>query len=229
MFQGLLNLLYPRVCAGCHCLLEDRDREICSRCEGSFDRFSTCGASSDAVREALGRSRSERTPLAAAFALYRFHRNDVLRTVLHQMKYEGVYRLGEFFGARLGDFVAQGGVGDTGVAVVPVPLHRLKKIERTYNQSEVIARAAASVLRLPVRDDLVVRRRYTLSQAGLTPVERRRNVLGAFASSGKTVPESVLLIDDVMTTGSTVAAVMDALETAGVSRISLAVVALATA
>lgn len=229
MLDGLLNLLYPRVCAGCHCLLEDRGEEICSRCENSFDAFFESRVSSDAVREAFGKSRPERTPPDAAFALYRFHSNDTLRAILHRMKYDGVYRLGEFFGTRLGEFVAQGRETGEERVVVPVPLHRLKKIERTYNQSEVIAQAAASVLRWPVRDDLVVRRRYTRSQAGLTPAERRRNVLGAFVPSGKPAPESVLLVDDVMTTGSTVASVMDALETAGVSRISLAVVALAAA
>ncbi len=229
MLEGLLHLLYPDVCAGCGRLLEEEEKEVCKSCTRSFDAFSGFGASEAALFEALRRSHPECPPPGSACVLYRFHKSDRLQDILHRMKYGGVFRLGVFFGRRLGEMVADGGRTPGFDAIVPVPLHRLRRIERTYNQSEVIARAAASVLGGEVRTDLVLRRKDTLPQAGLSPVRRKRNVADAFVPSGRPAPRSVLLVDDVLTTGSTAVAVMQALETAGAGHVSLAVVALATA
>ena len=229
MLEGLLHLLYPNVCAGCERLLEEGEEEVCKNCTTSFDAFSGFEASEAALLETLRRSHPEYPPPGSACALYRFHKDDRLQGILHRMKYDGVFRLGAFFGKRLGEMVVGSGRMPGFDAVVPVPLHRIRRIERTYNQSEAIACAAASVLGGKVRTDLVFRRKYTMPQAGLSPMRRKRNVADAFVPSGKSVPRSVLLVDDVLTTGSTAVAVMRALETAGVGRVSLAVVSLATA
>ncbi|MCW8819783.1 MAG: ComF family protein [Ignavibacteriaceae bacterium] len=227
MRDDILHLFYPRVCPGCGSQLYADAEGICPECISAFDAFGDADASGYAIMELFRRNYPDDTLSGKAWALYRFHKNDRLQRVIHAMKYEGVSSLGKVFGRFLGEMIAGCGGDDLYSCVVPVPLHRLKVFDRTYNQSEIIARSVASVLRKDFRNDLVVRKKYTRSQAGLSWQERLRNVRDAFEPSGRAVPKSILLVDDVLTTGATVSAVKNALESEGAEHISLATIALA--
>lgn len=227
MLDEVLHIFYPRICAGCDALLAEGEREICRDCIVSFDRFSDAEAADRAVKNVFMHNFAAGDIPQKALTLYRFHKNDRLRKVIHAMKYEGVYRLSSLFGTLLAEMIGGSLIAGHCDCIVPVPLHKLKVIERTYNQSEIIARSLGAALGKDVRVDLVTRTKYTESQAGLSPRERLRNVGNAFAPSGNAVPENILLVDDVLTTGSTVAAVMQSLKSAGASNISLATIALA--
>lgn len=109
-------------------------------------------------------------------------------------------------------------------AIVPVPLHWRKRWQRGFNQSELLARGIARKWGLPVVNALR-RRRYTSAQAGLSNTGRRKNVAAAFAHRRRVKGQRVLLIDDVLTTGSTAAACARALRDAGALRIAVATVA----
>jgi ComF family protein len=109
-------------------------------------------------------------------------------------------------------------------AIVPVPLHWRKRWQRGFNQSELLARGIARKWGLPVVNALR-RRRFTSAQAGLTNTERRKNVAAAFASLRPLEGQRILLIDDVLTTGSTAAACARVLRAAGAARIAVAAVA----
>jgi len=135
------------------------------------------------------------------------------------------------------------------LALVPVPLHRRRHAERGFNQAEAIARHAGRWLGLPVRTDWLQRARATLPQTALRGAERRRNLVDAFrampalraalsaqragaaadvsagASAGPRSPGRVVLIDDVLTTGATVAAARAALVDAGVPTVQVWTVA----
>jgi predicted amidophosphoribosyltransferase len=107
-------------------------------------------------------------------------------------------------------------------AVTWVPLHASRRRGRGFDQGETIAHSVAQALGLPVRSDLIRRARATSPQATLGRIERARNVEGAFAprlNPGEKAPERVLLVDDVATTGATLAAAASALRAAGVTRI----------
>lgn len=227
MLDEVLHLFYPRVCAGCNALLDEGEREICHECIVSFDRFSDADAADRAVKQVFRRTFAADDGLQKAWTLYRFHKNDRLQKVIHAMKYEGVYRLGSVLGELLAEMIGDSVIAARSDCIVPVPLHQLKVIERTYNQSELIARSLGVALGKDVRVDLVARKKYTRSQAGLSPRERLRNVENAFTASGNAVPGNILLVDDVLTTGSTVAVVMRSLKSAGASNVSLATIALA--
>lgn len=103
--------------------------------------------------------------------------------------------------------------------VVPVPLHGRRLAERGFNQAEVIAQHFATLSGLPVSRDLT-RKRYTKPQAQLDPEARRKNLSGAFMWKGERVRGRVLLIDDVCTTGSTLAECARVLKEAGAKEIS---------
>jgi predicted amidophosphoribosyltransferase len=107
-------------------------------------------------------------------------------------------------------------------AVTWVPLHPSRRHGRGFDQGEVIGRAVAEALGVPLRPDLIRRVRRTSAQAALGRVERARNVEGAFAPRNppaRAVPERLLLVDDVATTGATLEAAALALRTAGVARV----------
>ena len=108
--------------------------------------------------------------------------------------------------------------------VLPMPLHASRQRERGYNQAEVLARAFANLQGLRMRGDLLERTRATEAQTRLSREERRRNVAGAFALTSHAAAEAVkgrhiLLIDDVTTTGSTLAAAAEPLRAAGATSI----------
>jgi ComF family protein len=140
---------------------------------------------------------------------------NTLRELIHLFKYGRVRPLS----GRLGELIASAIPRDQAFdVVVPVPLHWRRRIERGFNQSELLARAVAR--RYGLRTVNAVRRkRSTAAQAGLSNTRRRSNVAGAFvvAGKGKAAVEGrrVLLVDDVMTTGATLAACAAALKRAG--------------
>ncbi|WP_114239521.1 ComF family protein [Dyella sp. C9] len=106
--------------------------------------------------------------------------------------------------------------------IVPMPLHRARLRERGYNQAIELARPLARDLKLPLRHDLLQRTRATQAQTELGALARRRNVRGAFAvRDGTAIPAHVALLDDVMTTGATLAEAARCLRRAGVQRVDL--------
>ncbi|HYV37327.1 MAG TPA: ComF family protein, partial [Gemmataceae bacterium] len=115
--------------------------------------------------------------------------------------------------------------------VVPVPLHWWRRWQRGYNQSDALARALANTLNVPCHAYGLRRLRATKMQTSLSPTSRRENMRGAFVAR-RTVPlsgKSVLLVDDVMTTGSTAHEAARALRKAGAERVILAVLGRAEA
>ena len=150
-----------------------------------------------------------------------------LREMLHLFKYGGVKTMA----GPLGEFLVAALPRDERFdAVVPVPLHWLRRRRRGFNQSELLAREIGSHTNLPVWGALR-RARRTSAQAGLSNTARRKNVGGAFLpASAKLLRldlrgKRILLVDDVLTTGSTAAACAAALKRAGAVRVSVLTVA----
>lgn len=114
-------------------------------------------------------------------------------------------------------------------AVTPVPLHRWRLLRRRYNQAAEIARPLAREAGLDFLPDALLRLRDTGTQGGRSAAGRRRNVAGAFAvrpaTRARIEGRSVLLVDDVLTTGATAHACARALKAAGAARVDLAVIA----
>ena len=147
----------------------------------------------------------------------------LLREWIHLFKYGRIRTMGR----PLGDLLASAFPGDEQFdAVVPVPLHWRRQWRRGFNQAELLARDIGGRRGIPLLKALR-RARPTVTQAGLSNTGRRRNVAAAFrvrrarAVSGK----RILLIDDVMTTGSTAAACAQVLKRAGAARVALLTVA----
>ena len=136
------------------------------------------------------------------------------RDAVHRLKYEGWWRVAGALAdpmRRLEPLTGQ-------VCLIPVPLGTRRLRTRGYNQSEHIAAALGELVGKPVRTDLLARRRDTRTQTALTPEARQANVAGAFEARG-TAGLACVLVDDVFTTGATLAEAAGALRRAGAARV----------
>jgi ComF family protein len=174
--------------------------------------------------DAEGRCTLCRSGLRGFDAAYCFGAYEgVLRELIHLYKYGGIKTLAR----PLGDLLAAALPRDLEWnAVVPVPLHWRRQWKRGFNQSELLAQTIARRTGLPVVNALR-RVHATQTQAGLSKTNRRRNVAAAFRCKqpGAVAGKRILLIDDVMTTGSTAAACAFALKRAGARKVALLTVA----
>jgi len=136
------------------------------------------------------------------------------RHVAHLLKYEGWWGVARPMARTMRTLAPL----TDGVFLVPIPLGRRRRRARGYNQSEYIARALGRARGLPVREQVLRRVRETATQTALTPEARRANVAGAFVAAD-VAGLDLVLVDDVFTTGSTLAAAAAALEKAGARRI----------
>jgi ComF family protein len=156
-----------------------------------------------------------------------------LRDLIHMLKYEGVRPAANVLGRMLAEVLValQPSVGQAHLLVVPVPLHLAKLRQRGFNQSELVAKIAlklvASSERYSLLADALERTRDTRSQIGLTRHQRRENLRGAFRvkDAARLVGREVLLVDDVLTTGTTASECARILRRAGVARVWVATVA----
>ena len=159
-----------------------------------------------------------------------------LKAAVHALKYEGFRAIADGLGELLASAVAQIAppVGPAQLLVVPVPLHRARQQQRGFNQADLLADQAVAALRtshpewqLRLQANTLQRMRATSTQAGLTPRQRRINLRAAFRVAGAAAIEgkSILLVDDIMTTGATARAASKALIDAGAKEVWVATLA----
>jgi ComF family protein len=163
---------------------------------------------------------------ATAYGAYQ----DELRELIHLVKYDRVLPAVGVLGGMLAEAVDKLDIGRDPVLVVPVPLHASKRRQRGFNQSELIARAAlkkSGGKKIHMGTNVLVRQRATVSQIGLTRQQRAENIRGAFrvAHPSRVVGRSVLLVDDVLTTGTTASECARVLRKAGAKSVFVATVA----
>jgi len=134
---------------------------------------------------------------------------------VHLLKYQGWWRVSDV----MADTIRRFAPPPAGSTLVPIPLGATRLRTRGYNQSAVLADALGRLLGLPVAHRAIRRRRETTTQTALTPEERRANLAGAFEPAGAP-PANPVLVDDVFTTGATLAEAALALLGAGAGAVS---------
>jgi len=149
-----------------------------------------------------------RVGIRAGTSLFRFEKGSAYQTLLHDLKYRGNRRAGIYLGRLLGQELNQTFLSDCDL-LIPVPLHRLKRKQRGYNQSELIARGASEITGIPVATNIIRRLSNQRSQTTMNRQERFENMVSTFAL-GNYSPElqkkKILIIDDIVTTGATLEA-----------------------
>jgi ComF family protein len=228
ILQGLLHLVYPGACHVCDAPLPPDAGPLCDPCRHALasDRpqCPRCAAIVGPFAESCLHCRGDSFPFDTAVSLGPYEGR--LREVVLRMKHSS----GEGLAEVVGDFWAASSEARLRAlgadVVVPVPLHWRRRWRRGYNQSEALARPLAARLGLPFRPRWLRRVRHTPEQKGQTAAEKRDNVRGAFRGRGAGLAgRAVLLVDDVLTTGSTAAEAARALRRAGAKRVAVAVLA----
>lgn len=169
-----------------------------------------------------------------SFALFAFREEDDFSKIIYQLKYGGVKRLGIYLGGILGNelkkYIAQNDLADSDI-IIPVPLFKTKVRERGYNQSDFICLGISETLGIKCIPDIVKRNRHTSTQTKLNREERIVNIKDAFEINDKYKSEidmkRIILVDDVVTTGSTMNEVIKVLKENGCNEVTACCLAMA--
>ena len=226
-----LDLLFPPVCAvcggpaaehlcaDCAAAVVPRDGRLCCRICGKTLLESERAAG--AVEPVCAGCRRHRPAFELARSAAAFH--GPMGTLVHALKYANATYLADTVARFMVRCFRDAFGAERTDLVCPVPLHPSKELFRGYNQSVLLAAALARRTGLPMRADLLRRVRATDTQTRMDARTRRANVRGAFAAAPDAAPrlfgKTVLLVDDVMTTGSTFDACAAALRAAGAARV----------
>lgn len=233
VMTALLDFVCPRRCLSCGVDLYDRDtHHMCAECWANVEPIGSrkcprCAAPMGPHAEdgecLSCRGQALHFHGATAFG----HYAGPLRDLVHRFKYNRCSFLGRPLGRVLSRQVGREPFAASLEVVAPVSLHWRRWMERGFNQSELLAAQVARDLRLPLMRRALVRTRFTQPQAQLGAIARRRNIEAAFAvrTPRRIKGRTVLLIDDVMTTCSTLAECAKAMRAAGARRVYAAVVA----
>jgi ComF family protein len=159
-----------------------------------------------------------------ACSLFYFRKGSDYRVIIHKLKYKGKYNIGLRLGEELGACLASSVLYKDISMIVPVPLHSIKERMRGYNQSESIARGISSVMNLPLENRNLIRKKNTETQTHKTSAERIMNVQSAFTIVDKSRldGEHILLIDDIITTGSTIESCVSTILNSCTCKVSIA-------
>lgn len=218
---------FPPLCFSCNARLTTRESRVCNSCWNSMRRVQRDDYTVRILRERFAADGF----IDEFYSKYYFEERGVFQKLVHSLKYEAITVFGIELGRRLGELlIEEMDVGTIGI-IIPIPLHRMKLRERGYNQSESICRGISQITARPVDMKLIQRCKNTLSQTHLTADERRHNVGDAFeVTVGKESAlhaSTVLVVDDVMTTGSTIESVAKILKESGAAKVIAASSALA--
>jgi ComF family protein len=226
----LTNISRLPVCEECLVRITPVRAEVCDLCGELLPDTNLFGtAEQPGPLRTCGLCKRVPPPFAKAAAYGSY--DGGLRELVHLLKYEGVRPASHVLGRMLSEVMAEVEAMLSGsVLVIPVPLHARKLRQRGFNQSELIARAALKLRKRPqmvLAPELLIRRRETQSQIGLTSHQRRENIRGAFAASepARLEGKNILLVDDVFTTGTTASECARILKKAGASNVIVATVA----
>lgn len=207
--------LLHNVCAECWNEVRQVGDLVCFRCGLPIE--------SEAVEDVskayfCGACRGRRIPYSVMRSLYNYR--TPMREMIHIFKFEGKTGIGGELGRRLAEWAARHPDLASSELVAPVPLHPLRRIERGFNQAELLARLVAREMGLPLVPALR-RRRNTPPQSSLEPEQRRRSLKGAFAVPRRSVVRGkrVLLVDDMATTETTVRECARELRRAGAAEV----------
>lgn len=218
----MLRFLYPA-----HCLLcgdkGARGRDLCAACFGELPwnrrPCPRCAAplppDSDgqlcgSCLKALPAWDEAKSPLAYGYPADR---------LIQRFKFNGDLPVGRLLAELLADYLAAG--SEKPDCILPVPLHRSRLKERGFNQAAELARPVSKRLRVPVQLGLCERVRDAAVQSKLDAAERKRNLRDAFAVMRSVDGKHIAILDDVVTTGTTVDSLARALKDAGAARVSV--------
>jgi len=220
--KHVLQLLFPNRCPVCDEIVTPYGERICSECMDKLKLLTPpwcmkCGKKLDGDEELCRDCKGKAHLFVRGRALYEY---GSVASSVYRMKYGGKQEYAAFFGEEMAvylkDFIRR--VQPDGI--VPIPLHKKRLRKRGYNQSCLLAKALGEAINVPVYDKLLVRIRNTEPLKLQNPAERQNNLKKAFIIGENDVKlKTILIVDDIYTTGSTINEAVRVLRENGVEQV----------
>lgn len=199
-----IALIFPDLCAACNKQLVKGEQVICTDCRYDLPYTNFHQQKDNIVaRQFWGKLKIEQ-----AYALLYFTKGGKVQSLIHRFKYDGEKQIGVLLGNMAGEQLWSINQTENIDYIIPVPLHKSKLRKRGYNQSQLFADGLSQKLNVPVESDNLIRTKATETQTRKSRFSRFENMQQVFAvaDESKLANKHILLVDDIVTTGSTLEA-----------------------
>ncbi len=227
-FKGIFDFIFPPVCLTCNRYIVSNNVLVCQRCldiTATFD-FPFCSECHEILENPEKCPHCNSEASLPVFALGNYI--DPLKELIHRFKFSGYHSLGEQLGQKLTE--KHGAVLQSlePEYLIPIPLTSYRQKKRGFNQAALLADIIGKEIEAEVADDFLVKTKRTADQARLNSDKRRVNIKGAYEMAGQ-LPEGsrVAVVDDVITTGSTMNEAIGVLKLSGLKPVALVTLAVA--
>lgn len=223
--NDILDLIFPHICCTCGERITKEEELICFGCRSELPKVKF---SDPCNNELTDRFLGKYSLKFGASYLY-FFKSGNTQTLMHKFKYQNKPALGVMIGRYLGHEIAATGYSKGLDMIIPVPIHLKKLRKRGYNQSQKFASGLSEATNIPVETDILIRKIHGESQTHKSKEERQRSVAEVFQlkEPNRVRGKSILLVDDVITTGATLEVCGKLLLNAGCAELSIATMAIA--
>lgn len=210
MFENIISLFFPKVCVGCDSILLTNEKVICTTCRHNIPLTQHhLNPENEAFTKFYGK-----VPIEFVCAFVYFHKKGIVQNMVHNLKYKGHEDIGALFGDWFSEDLKTIPILKTVDAIIPVPLHVKKLKQRGYNQVTSFGLNLSKNLNIPYNDNVLKRNIYSKTQTKKNLLKRIEvNHLNIFdvTFTETDCNKHFLIIDDVLTTGSTLEACSRAL------------------
>lgn len=225
MFHDFINLFYPSLCQICEKELLKNEKVICTKCLHELPVTpNQLNNENPAKKVFYGRLEIEE-----AASLLVFQKKGSVQKLIHQLKYKGQREIGQFLGEWMGANLRENLKFSEIDAVIPVPLHKKKLKSRGFNQVEDFGIEISKALQVPYLENVLLKKSFSTTQTIKARLARWGNIEETFVLANPALIQNkhILIVDDLVTTGSTLEACATVLKQAGGVKISIATMAIA--
>ncbi|HSD08921.1 ComF family protein [Flavobacterium sp.] len=225
MLNSLINLFFPKVCAGCKSFMGSNESVICTVCRHELPLTNHhLNTENEAFKKFYGR-----VPVEYVSTFLYFHKKGMVQEMIHSLKYKGHEEIGTFLGEWYASDLENCEVLKNADVIIPVPLHKKRLKERGYNQVTNFGQALSENLKIPLNESILKRKVYSKTQSKKNLLGRMEGIETVFdvTFGAECSNKHFLLVDDVLTTGATLEACSKALLKIPGAKISIVCMAMA--